>query len=91
MRPLLALAGRPRPQRPPEWSDAARESAARVLASCAAREGITPEAARRLHTPSAVRARRDWIRLVRASWDLSASATARLCGVDHASVLVACR
>lgn len=77
--------------RPPEWGDAARASAARVLASCAAREGITPEAARRMHTPEATRARRAWLRLVRDSWALSASATARLCGVDHTSVLLACR
>ena len=60
-----------------------------LLASCAARHGVTPEAARSRRTAPAVAARHEWIRVLRDSWALSASETARMVGMDHASVLYA--
>ena len=60
-----------------------------LLASCAARHGVTPEAARSRRTAPAVAARHEWIRVLRDTWALSASETARLVGVDHTTVLYA--
>lgn len=54
-----------------------------VLASVARKHGITPEIVRRSREPSAVRARREWVGLVRDSWGLSIAETARLCGVQR--------
>ena len=60
-----------------------------LLARCAARHGVTPEAARSRRTAPAVAARHEWIRVLRDTWALSASETARLVGVDHTTVLYA--
>lgn len=88
---LKMLAGR-RPPRPrPSWSPAAVAIADRVLAGVAARYGLDVVTARRSNTPTAVTARREWLRLVRDTWALSNVETGRLCGVDATSVLLACR
>lgn len=60
-----------------------------LLAQCAARHGVTPEAARSRRTAPALAARYEWIRVLRDTWALSASETARMVGMDHASVLYA--
>lgn len=60
-----------------------------LLARCAARHGVTPEAARSRRTAPALAARYEWIRVLRDTWALSASETARLVGVDHTTVLYA--
>ena len=60
-----------------------------LLARCAARHGVTPEAARSRRTAPALAARYEWIRVLRDTWALSASETARMVGMDHASVLYA--
>lgn len=60
-----------------------------LLAQCAARHGVTPEAARSRRTAPALAARYEWIRVLRDTWALSASETARLVGVDHTTVLYA--
>lgn len=57
-----------------------------LLVQCAARHGVTPEAARRRRIPPAVAARHEWIRLLRDSWGLSVSETARMVGMDYATV-----
>ena len=74
-----------------EFSVGAREIVARVRARIAERHGLTPEAVLSSHAPPAVAARHEWLRVVRDSWDLSASATGRLCGVNHTTVLLATR
>ena len=60
-----------------------------LLAQCAARHGVTPEAARSRRTAPALAARYEWIRVLRDTWALSASETARMVGVDHTTVLYA--
>lgn len=57
-----------------------------LLAKCAARHGVTPEAARRRRIPPAVAARHEWIRLLRDTWALTPSETARMVGMDYATV-----
>ena len=52
----------------------------------AARHGVTPEAARRRRIPPAVAARHEWIRLLRDTWALTPSETARMVGMDYATV-----
>lgn len=87
------LAGRARRSAPPRpgWSAAAVAIAERVLVGVAARHGLDVVTARRSNTPTAVTARREWLRLVRDTWALSNVETGRLCGVDATSVLLACR
>ena len=90
---LSLLGGRaPRPAPTPRTSQYSAETLALVdglLARCAARHGVTPEAARTRRTAPAVAARYEWIRVLRDSWALSASETARLVDVDHTTVLYA--
>ena len=90
---LSLLAGRRRPQQPPasEFDDRSRELALKVRARIAERSGLTAEAVLRSNARPAVAARHAWLRAVRDTWDLSAAATGRLCGVDHTTVLAAAR
>jgi hypothetical protein len=74
-----------------EFSVGARELVAQERARIAARCGLTPEAVQTSNAPAAVAARYEWLRVVRDTWALSASATGRLCGVDHSTVLQASR
>lgn len=90
---LSLLAGRgPQRQAPvSEFDDRSHELAAKVRARIAARSGLTAEAVLRSNARPAVAARHVWLRVVRNTWDLSAAATGRLCGVDHTTVLAAAR
>lgn len=74
-----------------EFSATAHELVARVRARIAERRGLTSEAVRSSRSRAAVEARREWLRVVRDSWYLSAAATGRLCGVNHTTVLLASR
>lgn len=74
-----------------EFSATAHELVARVRARIAERRGLTSEAVQTSNARPAVAARHEWLRVVRDSWDLSAAATGRLCGVDHTTVLQASR
>ncbi len=60
-----------------------------VLERIAERYGLAVEAVRVSHTKEATAARREWLVVVQDSWALSAAETARVCGVDHTSVLLA--
>lgn len=84
---LELLAGRPAPR----WAASQIALVDQVLASTARRHGLEPETVRRANTGPAVRARHEWLVLVRDTWALSASDTARLCGVNHTTVLAALR
>ena len=84
---LALLAGSPAPR----WAASQIALVDAVLASTARRHGLEPETVRRARTGPAVRARSEWLVLVRDTWALSASDTGRLCGVDHTTVLAACR
>lgn len=57
-----------------------------LLASVAARHGVTLLAARSRRIPAAVAARHEWLRLLRDTLALPVSEVARLTGVDYASV-----
>lgn len=87
-RPLAMLGGRMAPE-PSQYTTETMALVDGLLARCAARHGVTPETARTRRTAPAVAARHEWIRLLRDSWALSASETARMVGMDHASVLYA--
>jgi chromosomal replication initiation ATPase DnaA len=88
---LLAGRGPQRQAAASEFDAASHELAARVRARIAARCGLTAEAVLRSNARPAVAARHVWLRVVRDTWDLTAAATGRLCGVDHTTVLAAVR
>jgi Bacterial dnaA protein helix-turn-helix len=77
----------------PEWPQPIPRVVLAVAASVAARYGISLDAILgRERFPSTVRARHEWWRLVKDTWDLSYPETARLVGgVDHTSVMSALR
>lgn len=72
-----------------EWGPEALALVARVLEGVERRYGVTGCRGGRVGVQ--VRARREWIRLVRDSWGLSLHEAAGLCGVDHTTVMLACR
>ena len=57
-----------------------------LLAKCAARHGVTYEAARGRRLARCVAARNEWLRLLKDTWALSISETARMAGMDYTSV-----
>lgn len=61
----------------------------RVLEQVAKAHGLLSWVVRTSREPNAVAARHEWIVLVQDSWALSSVQTARLCGVDHTTVLYA--
>jgi chromosomal replication initiation ATPase DnaA len=61
----------------------------RVLERVAKSHGLLASVVRSSNEPNAVAARHEWIVLVQDSWALSSVQTARLCGVDHTTVLYA--
>lgn len=101
MRPLALVGGkaRPRARRTMPESIALADQRRRanhtpevlalvdgLLASCAARHGVTFLAARSRRIPAATAARHEWLRLLRDTLALTVSEVARLTGVDYASV-----
>ena len=77
--------------RSPVFTPRARALARRLLESSARRHGVTFEAARGSRIRAAVAARAEWFRVVRDTWALSISDTARLCGADRTTVIHALR
>jgi hypothetical protein len=77
----------------PAWTLPIPRVVRAVAESVAARHGVTVDAILSGERfPSTVRARHEWWRLVKDTWDLSYPETARLVGgVDHTSVLSALR
>lgn len=75
----------------PTFTPRARALALSVLESSARRHGVTVAAARSSRVGAAVAARAEWFRVVRDSWALSISDTARICGADRTTVIHALR
>lgn len=61
-----------------------------VLVSVSRKHGVSAiDVANGVREKAVVVARHEWIRLVKDSWNLSLSATARLVGFDHTTVIYA--